>query len=113
MSNIQTGLLITAIGMGLVFAMIALLWGLMVILVKLTSRNTEPEVEKLTGQTNLPAISGPLKAKREAAAAAVAVALAHRASQQKKQTQTGEINIWQATARLKQLQNQMRRGQRG
>jgi len=47
MTLINQGLLITAIGMGLVFLMILALWGIMVLLVKLTSSDKEekPEAE--------------------------------------------------------------------
>lgn len=45
MTLINQGLLITAIGMGLVFLMILALWGIMVLLVKLTSSDKEEEAE--------------------------------------------------------------------
>ena len=42
MSTISQGLLITAVGMGLVFIMILALWGIMALLFKLTNK---PETE--------------------------------------------------------------------
>ncbi len=45
MSLFNQGLLITAIGMGLVFVMIFALWGIMALLVKLTNK---PEAEEET-----------------------------------------------------------------
>ena len=45
MTLINQGLLITAIGMGLVFLMILAFWGIMVLLVKLTNSDKEKEPE--------------------------------------------------------------------
>ena len=46
--TLKQGLLITVIGMGIVFAMILILWGIMVLLVKLTNR---PEAEEAVEET--------------------------------------------------------------
>ena len=52
MTLFNQGLLITAIGMGLVFVMIFALWGIMALLVKLTNK---PEAEEEPGSIELPA----------------------------------------------------------
>ena len=44
MSEIQQGLLIAGIGMGLVFVVIIFLWGMMALLLKLTSRKNQSVV---------------------------------------------------------------------
>lgn len=81
MELLPKALFITVIGMGLVFVAIFVLWGLMALLVKLT---TEPEEENAgqqdeTGRASLEEPSpspGPDPVKVRAAAAAVATALA-------------------------------------
>ena len=56
MSEIQQGLLITAIGMSLVFVVIIFLWGMMALLVRVTSKKEEmPEIEtEIQSETTLP-----------------------------------------------------------
>jgi|GEM_PF-3913028 len=49
MSELQQGLVIAAIGMGLVFAIIIFLWGLMALMMRLTSR----EKNEVAAQTHL------------------------------------------------------------
>jgi len=44
------GLLITAVGMALVFVMIIILWGIMALLVKLTNRDTPDDGEGDSGE---------------------------------------------------------------
>jgi Na+-transporting methylmalonyl-CoA/oxaloacetate decarboxylase gamma subunit len=71
-------LLITGIGMGLVFVAILLLWGLMVLLVKLTA-DDEKENESQKSLEGIAAMEVPPEAdaiKAHAAAAAIAAALA-------------------------------------
>ena len=46
--TLKQGLLITVTGMGIVFAMILVLWGIMVLLVRLTNR---PEAEEVVEET--------------------------------------------------------------
>ena len=113
----ENALLITVIGMGLVFIAMLALWGLMVLSVRLTARYAEDEsegeaAEKIVSLHEEPAESDAgLARKRQAAAAAVAFALA--------QTETvadGEImvvaaphrqaNAWQAVLRASQLTQQ-------
>lgn len=70
MSDLSLTLVITAVGMGLVFAAILLLWGVMVLLVRLAGERDHT----LTAQAE-PDMAE-LEMKRRAAAAAVAIALA-------------------------------------
>ena len=70
MSNLSTALIITALGMGLVFAMIVLLWALMAILVRLAVTHEPKRMPGIINDTNLAT-----DRKRRAASAAVAVAL--------------------------------------
>jgi len=118
MTIIQQGLLITAIGMGLVFAVIIFLWGLMALMMKITSNE-----KKLSGQ-NTPdeEMDAPLvpemqaaEGQRRAAAAAVAVEAAITASQKHRlKTQGGNhmdgLSPWQVVHRLRQLQQKNSRG---
>lgn len=95
-SNLWIALQITFIGMGLVFASIILLWGLMALLVRLTT--DRPALI----ETSPVIVSGP---KQQAAVAAVAVALA--ISNQKPPPlappPTAIVSTWQAVMRANQL----------
>jgi len=101
-ANLGLSLLITVIGMGLVFACILLFWGLMVLLVRLT-RDRVPE------ESPAAEVAGPQQEtddlKRQAAAAAVAVALA-RARWQSRRLRRPEdaaaLSPWQAAHRRAQ-----------
>lgn len=70
MSNLSTALIITALGMGLVFTMIVLLWALMAILVRLTTIHEPKRMPVTINDTKLVT-----DRKRRAAAAAVVAAL--------------------------------------
>lgn len=87
MSNISAGLLITLIGMGLVFIALLLLWGLMDAMVRLSNRffpdrgeegdGADEDVDNGAEVTLVPAEAGDeTDLRAQAAAAAVAVALA-------------------------------------
>lgn len=69
--NVATSLQITIIAMGLVFAALILLWGIMEVLVRLTRQS-----EKLTQQSQT--VEQSSRQKHLAAAAAVALALSER-----------------------------------
>jgi Na+-transporting methylmalonyl-CoA/oxaloacetate decarboxylase gamma subunit len=110
MNILTQGLLITLIGMGLVFLSIVLLWGLMALMVWLGSKPAESSSEQPDGdvpdnQPEMPAGSINVK-KRLAAAAAMAYALASKA----RESQSGEKmsglsgNAWQTTQRAQVLQ---------
>jgi Na+-transporting methylmalonyl-CoA/oxaloacetate decarboxylase gamma subunit len=110
MNILTQGLLITLIGMGLVFLSIVLLWGLMALMVRLGSKPAESSSEQSDGdvpdnQTETPLGSINVK-KRLAAAATVAYALARKA----RDIQSGDKlsglsgNAWQTSQRAQVLQ---------
>ena len=112
--TLKQGLLITIIGMGIVFAMILILWGIMVLLVKLTNR---PEAEEAVEETEtvLPepvAISVTGDASALAAAIAVAYALSAKPktafAADTQSIQTG--STWLAAGRAQQVARQTNRG---
>lgn len=113
MSVIQQGLLITAIGMGLVFAVIIFLWGLMALLVRMTSNNKikpEPEAE-LQSETERVQSLVVSEGQRRAAAAATAVALTiescqHGRSKNQYNEQFAGLSPWQAFHRTHQFEDQ-------
>lgn len=119
MSEMQLGLLITAIGMGLVFAVIIFLWGMMALMMRLTSgrKKVNDEVE-LLAETDEPLV--PVmqiaEGQRRAATAAVAVALMIDTAQKKdKQKRSaaqsdGDLSPWQAIHRARQLNQRTTRG---
>jgi Na+-transporting methylmalonyl-CoA/oxaloacetate decarboxylase gamma subunit len=102
MNNLSTSLLITLIGMGLVFVGILLLWGVMEWLVRATS-DRQPVVDEMN--VDVPAPGAEFNRKRAAAAAAVSFALA----MQRKNTTVLVLNNleeshnWQAVMRANQL----------
>jgi len=111
-SDIQQGLLITGIGMGLVFVVIIFLWGLMALMMRVTSRE-KPEipVETETAETDQPFVeeSHTSDVQRQAVAAAVAVGVAMAASQRRSQVGTEQdgssgLSPWQAAHRARQFQ---------
>lgn len=110
MSPINQGLLITAIGMGLVFLAIVLLWGLMALMVRLGSRldrhasGSPPET--IAANKPEPGDDSSDIRKRQAAAASVAFALAKRANKSHKDILSSEItgNAWQTAQRAQVLQ---------
>ncbi len=118
MVEFQQGLLITAIGMGLVFAVIIVLWGLMAVMMRVTSR--ELQIEENTGEeplTEVPLVPEMemVEGQRRAAAAAAAVQITIASRQFKKETtnipaQQVGISPWQAAHRLRQLEKRKRRG---
>ncbi len=98
---------ITLIGMGLVFIAILLLWGLMVLLVRLTAEKQETSpVERplvvLDGSDLLPTTPDRAR-KRRAAAAGVAVALALAQPESAARQAGSSISAWQAVHRAGQL----------
>jgi Na+-transporting methylmalonyl-CoA/oxaloacetate decarboxylase gamma subunit len=102
MSELATVLWITLIGVGLVFSAILVLWGLMVILVRLTGRGEEQSRENQERQL-----------KQQAAAVAVALALAFEEQKREAADQglphefplppTAVVSPWQAVTRSKML----------
>lgn len=95
-------LLITAIGMGLVFAAILLLWGLMALLVRVTTREVSAE-QPLPFE---PETAANTDLKHRAAAAAVAVALSEAAQPTVHAfplPPTALVSAWQAVMRSSHL----------
>ncbi len=111
MSPLVVALMITGIGMGLVFIAILLLWGLMELMMRLTMKSAQAEqaaeaeaaeesqVEAVEVEPDLSA------ARRRAAAAAVATALALRPGGAALQAELpGEVvSAWQSVRRASQL----------
>lgn len=101
------GLSITGLGMGLVFLMIIVLWGIMALLVRLTNR---PEKEAETDDLETPASAEPRTYAAQAAAAAVAYALAveKQAAVRTSQAQSQ----WLLSGRVRQTLHNPGKGQR-
>jgi Na+-transporting methylmalonyl-CoA/oxaloacetate decarboxylase gamma subunit len=96
MENFGTSLWITLIGMGLVFVAIILLWGLMVLLVRVT--RDKPVSVSETDKSILD-----LKAKAAAVAVAVALATAKSSSYQGGfQPPSDTVSAWQSVNRNNQ-----------
>lgn len=106
MTIITQGLLITLIGMGLVFLAIVLLWGLMSLMVRLGNSNDETSTDEPEESPGAMPDERVDKNKRLAAAAAVTLALAERAIKYKFIGKPSEIpgNIWQSAQRAQVLQ---------
>jgi Na+-transporting methylmalonyl-CoA/oxaloacetate decarboxylase gamma subunit len=119
MSEMVKGLLITGIGMGLVFVVIIMLWGVMDLLVRLTSGTHKKKggADEMPVAAELVAGVGGLAdgtaLKRKAAAIAVAYALGARSGQPGSSArQTTEASSWVAVGRARQLNDQNLRGRR-
>lgn len=94
METLLLSLQITALGMGLVFAAILLLWGLMSVLTALRSEKRQPD----------PAAQTDLRAR--AAAAAVAAALAGQqvsSARPLPESPTAIVSAWQLGMRTRQM----------
>jgi len=102
-ANLILALQITLVGMGLVFIAILLLWGLMVLLVRLT-----PERPQLSLQEAQHSDEAEIKRKRRAAAIAVAVALAQQEEANEPHEfpipPTALVSAWQAVMRTNVLE---------
>jgi len=99
MNNLILALEITAIGMGLVFAAIILIWWMMALLTTLTAEKEAPANEAAT-----PAPENDEKA--QAAALAVAIAMAEHQLSQAHPLQdppTAIVSAWQLGMRSRQL----------
>jgi Na+-transporting methylmalonyl-CoA/oxaloacetate decarboxylase gamma subunit len=122
MTNIEQGLLITLIGMGLVFLIIIFLWGLMALMMRVTSGGKKdtadaapPIIAGESMEEPLVSQTGSVEGARRAAAAAVAVGLAISASQRSDLHKAGQekaagLSPWQAFHRTRQLENRESRG---
>jgi sodium pump decarboxylase gamma subunit len=105
MSNLTIVLIITVIGMGLVFAAILLLWGVIALLVRIVKDPPEPE-EAPAQPAPAVAATGDQQ-RRMAAAAAVAIALAQAADRSEPHEfplpPTALVSAWQAVMRTRML----------
>jgi len=113
MSNLTNALIITGIGMGLVFIAIILLWWLMALMVRLFPEKEEASEAvdaAVTAQADVePAAESGVNITRAlAAAAAVAVALALRARDSESAQRPGDasFNAWQTARRATRLSRQ-------
>ena len=113
-TDFQQGLLIAAIGMGLVFAVIILLWWLMALLMRLTSREKSEKILETNAFEDepvaLPAMAlDERKLKAVAAAVAAAIALEKPKMQPGGMDQAGDVkdnlSPWQTIHRSRQLEN--------
>ena len=118
MPTINQGILITAAGMGLVFLMILALWGIMVLLVKLTNK-PEPEQEELLAETSVvEPEKTPVRDNYGALAAAIAVAYAlesemsSSAFRPRPCASAATENAWWTAGRTQQLYSNTIRGRK-
>lgn len=119
MTVMQQGLLIAGIGMGLVFVVIIFLWGLMALMMRLTSgKQSEVQEEALPGETDNPWLPEleTVESQRKAAAAAVAVAMTQTSRQDPMTARqsAGEdsrgLDPWLAVHRARQIEQKNTRG---
>ncbi len=100
-ANLSNALIITVLGMGLVFAAILLLWGVMALLVRIAPPPKPGELPKLDQR------QPELERKRRAAIVAVAVALSQPADPHSPQLfpepPKALVSAWQAVMRTKML----------
>ena len=109
--NLQSALLIAAIGMGLVFAAIVLLWGFMALLVRVSEVKEPAESAEEPGSAAMARAADETQMKKRAAAVAVAVALASLKTSSAFFPRGGEtvFSPWQAVMRSHQLKFKQRR----
>ena len=112
LETLKQGLLITAVGMGIVFAMILVIWAIMALLVRLTNRPEQEEAAQETASPE-PAMEA---STGDAAALAAAIAVAYALSAKPKTAFAGETqsiqtgNTWLAAGRAQQIARQTNRG---
>lgn len=116
MDNLTIALLITLIGMGLVFGGILLLWGVMVLLMRFTGdadssaeASEAAETDATTTEIPTPQSFDDHDLRRRAAAVAVAYVLSQRTTRTIVPPSPALISAWQAVMRSHQLKQ---RGQR-
>ena len=107
MSNMLLALQITALGMGLVFAAIVLLWGMMSLLTAITAeKEFAPEQNVPASDSLTPARILEDNCKAQAAAIAVAIALAEQqvsSAHPLPETPTVIVSAWQLGMRTRQM----------
>ncbi|MDD2521595.1 MAG: OadG family protein [Anaerolineaceae bacterium] len=115
MTTFQQGLLITAIGMALVFVMILALWGIMALLVKLTNKPEAEEEEPFAEVIAVETEKAPANDHNGALAAAIAVAWALQSQAAinafaPHSTPASSDNAWLTAGRTQQLYSNTIRG---
>lgn len=102
--NLMLALQITAVGMGLVFGAILLLWGVMALLVRLSSEQSEVNDEIIIISPGQPSETD---RKKLAAIVAVAVALARQSDDSEPHLfplpPTATVSAWQSVLRTRML----------
>lgn len=109
--SIAVALQITLAGMGLVFAMICVLWLGMGLLVRLTEERQSDVAQPLVEPEQAAAAARDAHdhaLRRKAAAVAVAAALASEAAAAASAPSTAAVSPWQAVARSNQLRHRGR-----
>ncbi|MDI9530541.1 MAG: OadG family protein [Anaerolineaceae bacterium] len=112
LETLKQGLLITAVGMGIVFAMILVIWAIMALLVRLTNRPEQEETAEETASPE-PAVEA---STGDAAALAAAIAVAYALSAKPKTAFAGETqsiqtgSVWLTAGRAQQVAQQINRG---
>jgi sodium pump decarboxylase gamma subunit len=115
--TLKQGLLITVIGMGIVFAMILILWGVMVLLVKLTNRPEKEEAAQENATSFPEPEPGAATAGGDASALAAAIAVAYALSVKPKTVFASDTqsiptgSTWLAAGRARQIARKIHRGQ--
>jgi sodium pump decarboxylase gamma subunit len=118
MSELQQGLLIAAVGMGLVFAIIIFLWGLMALMMRVTSRENNEVAAKTQSEDMATGASQAMPSAAQshrAIAAAVAVGLVINANQptrgSSRRDEASEVlNPWQIVHRNRRIEHKRTRG---
>lgn len=103
MTDLTLSLKITALGMGLVFGAIVLLWGMMIALTALTAEKDPPAEEESAAPE--PDSVSPSRFKAQVAAIAVAIALAEQGQSTARplsQPPTALVSAWQLGMRTSQ-----------
>ncbi len=105
--TLKSALLITGIGMGLVFLSLILLWWLMEATVRLfKERKKEKEIEEITAESTQVASEEPsIDKKKRVAAAAVALALAASQASHHPDEGSAPVSPWQVALRSRSFSN--------
>ena len=107
MNNMLLALEITVLGMGLVFAALILLWGMMSLLTAITAEKDDPSKQNVTvsdSAESVTAMAGDFAA--QAAAIAVAIALTEQqvsSAHPLREPPTAIVSAWQLGMRTRQL----------
>jgi Na+-transporting methylmalonyl-CoA/oxaloacetate decarboxylase gamma subunit len=112
-SNLLLSLEITALGMGLVFGAIMLLWLMMILLTAFTGDKESPEEEKNASDSPKVDSPPPADSKLQVALFAVAMALAEQgqtSAHPLEHPPTALVSAWQLGMRTRQMSEKSNRG---